>query len=83
MIIFSLIYFNQGSKVQVIEICSSIKNFVKDNCINRGQFLWLYSSIAEYADVKSRLNLSTNLVIYLISLFFVFIFFSIKLYFAK
>ena len=83
LIIFSLIYFNQGSKVQVIEICSSIKNFVKDNCINRGQFLWLYSSIAEYADVKSRLNLSTNLVIYLISLFFVFIFFSIKLYFAK
>lgn len=83
LIIFSLIYFNLGSKAQVIEICSSIKSFVKDNCINRGQFLWLYSPMTEYVEVKSRLNLSTNFVIYLISLFFVFIFFSIKLYSAK
>jgi len=83
LIVFLLIYFNQGSKTQVIEICSSIKNFVKDNCENRGQFLWLYSSMTEYVDVKSRLNLSTNFLIYLSSLFFVFIFFSIKLYFAK
>ena len=81
--IFLLIYFNQASKAQVLEICSSIKNFVKNDCINRGQFLWLYSPITEYVDVKSRLNLTTNLVIYLTSLFFVFIFFSIKLYFAK
>tara|TARA_B100000989_G_scaffold47954_1_gene31254 strand:+ start:97 stop:1281 length:1185 start_codon:yes stop_codon:yes gene_type:complete len=83
LIIFSLIYFNTGSKTQVVEICNSIKNFVKDDCINRGQFLWLYSPITEYVDVKSRLNLSTNFIIYLISLFFVFIFFSIKLYSAK
>ena len=83
LIIFSLIYLNQGSKTQVMEICSSIKNFVKDDCINRGQFLWLYSPMSEYVDVKSRLNLETNLLIYLSSLFFVFIFFSIKLYFAK
>ena len=83
LIIFSLIYFNTGSKTQVVEICNSIKNFVKDDCINRGQFLWLHSPITEYVDVKSRLNLSTNFIIYLISLFFVFIFFSIKLYSAK
>ena len=83
LVIFSLIYFNAGSKAQVVEICKSIKDFVKDDCINRGQFLWLYSPMTEYFDVKSRLNLSTNFVIYLISLFFVFIFFSIKLYFAK
>ena len=83
LIISSLIYFNLGSKAQVIEICSSIKNFVKDNCINRGQFLWLYSSMTEYFEVKSRINLSTNFVIYLTSLFLVFIFFSIKLYSAK
>ncbi len=82
-IIFSLIYFNSGSKAQVVEICSSIKNFVKDNCINRGQFLWLYSPVTEYVEVKSRLNISTNFAIYLTSLFFVFIFFSIKLYSAK
>ena len=66
LIIFSLIYFNTGSKTQVVEICNSIKNFVKDDCINRGQFLWLYSPITEYVDVKSRLNLSTNFIIYLI-----------------
>ena len=83
LVIFSLIYFNAGSKAQVVEICKSIKDFVKDDCINRGQFLWLYSPMTEYFDVKSRLNLSTNFVIYLTSLFFVFIFFSIKLYFAK
>ncbi len=81
--IFSLIHFNQASKAQVLEICSSIKNFVKNDCINRGQFLWLYTPVTEYVDVKSRLNLTTNFVIYLFSLFFVFIFFSIKLYFAK
>ena len=78
-----MIYFNTGSKAQVAEICKSINDFVKDDCINRGQFLWLYSPMTEYFDVKSRLNLSTNFVIYLTSLFFVFIFFSIKLYFAK
>ena len=39
--------------------------------------------MTEYFEVKSRLNLSTNFVIYLTSLFFVFIFFSIKLYSAK
>ena len=83
LVIFLLIYFNTGSKAQVIEICNSIKNFVKNDCINRGQFLWLYSPVIEYVDVKSRLNLSTNFVIYLTSLFFVFIFFSVKLYFAK
>ena len=83
LMIFLLIYFNQGSKDQVIEICSSIKNFVKDNCISRGQFLWLYSPMSDYINVKSRINLSTNFVIYFSSLFFVFIFFSIKLYLAK
>ena len=83
LIIFSLIYFNQGSKSQVIEICSSIKNFVKDDCVNRGQFIWLYTPVTEYIDVKSKLNLSTNFIIYLTSLFFVFISFSIKLYSAK
>ncbi len=83
LIIFSLIYFNQGSKDQVIEICNSIKNFVKDNCISRGQFLWLYSPMSDYINVKSRINLSINFVIYFSSLFFVFIFFSIKLYLSK
>ncbi len=81
--LFSLLYSTGSTKIQVIEICNSIKNFVKDDCVSRGQFFWLYQPLQKYVDVKSSIDLSRNLIIYLLSLFSVFIFISLKLYFSK
>ncbi len=83
LIIFLLILLNQGSKIQVIEICNSIKDFIKDDCLNRGQFLWLYNPVSEHVAVKLRSNLTENISIYLPSLILVFLFISLKLYFSK
>ena len=85
LIIFFVIYFNQGSKTQVLEICDSIKNFVKGDCINRGQFLWLYSSLSEHMNItlKFKTNFKDYFIIYFLSLIGVFLFLLIKLKFAK
>ncbi len=83
--IISLIYFNQGTKMQVIDICNSVKDYVKNDCVNRGQFLWLYTPISEHMNIslKFKTNLKDYLTIYLCSLILVFLFFSIKLKSAK
>ena len=73
------------TKTQVLEICDSIKNFVKGDCINRGQFLWLYSSLSEHMNItlKFKTNFKDYFIIYFLSLIGVFLFLLIKLKFAK
>ena len=84
-VIFFLIYLNQGTKTQVLEICESIKNFVKEDCINRGQFLWLYSPLSEHMNInlKFKINFKNYFFIYFLSLIAVFLFFSLKLKFSR
>jgi len=85
LVIFFLIYLNQGTKTQVLEICESIKNFVKEDCINRGQFLWLYSPLSEHMNInlKFKTNFKNYFFIYFLSLIAVFLFFSLKLKFSR
>jgi len=80
-----LITFNQGSKLQVIEICSSIKSFVLDDCPNEGQFFWLAAPVKDHIGFKSLTDLSDfrTLLVYFISLILVFIFIGIKLFYSK
>ena len=80
-----LITFNQGSKLQVIEICSSIKSFVLDDCPNEGQFFWLAVPVKDHIGFKSLTDLSDfrTLLVYFISLILVFIFIGIKLFYSK
>ncbi len=84
LLVLSLFLFSsESSKSQVLEICNSVKDFVKNDCVNRGQFFWLYRPMTEYFDVKLTLDLESNFLIYSLSLFLVFVFISIKLYFSK
>ena len=80
LVTLSLIYFNQGSKTQVFEICNSIKNFILEDCPSRAQFGWLATPVQEHLNVKIDSGLVNYIFFYLISLIFVFIFISIKLY---
>ena len=83
LVLFLFLSSSESSKLQVLEICNSIKDFVKNDCVNRGQFFWLYRPMTEYFDVKLTLDLESNFFIYSLSLFLVFVFISIKLYFSK
>ena len=83
LVLFLFLFSSESSKSQVLEICNSVKDFVKNDCVNRGQFFWLYRPMTEYFDVKSTLDLGSNFFIYSLSLFLVFVFISIKLYFSK
>ena len=83
LVLFLFLFSSESSKSQVLEICNSIKDFVKNDCVNRGQFFWLYRPMTEYFDVKLTLDLESNFLIYSLSLFLVFVFISIKLYFSK
>ncbi len=83
LVLFLFLFSSESSKSQVLEICNSVKDFVKNDCVNRGQFFWLYRPMTEYFDVKLTLDLESNFLIYSLSLFLVFVFISIKLYFSK
>ena len=83
LVLFLFLFSSESSKSQVLEICNSVKDFVKNDCVNRGQFFWLYRPMTEYFDVKLTLDLESNFFIYSLSLFLVFVFISIKLYFSK
>ena len=83
LVLFLFLSSSESSKSQVLEICNSVKDFVKNDCVNRGQFFWLYRPMTEYFDVKLTLDLESNFFIYSLSLFLVFVFISIKLYFSK
>ena len=83
LVLFLFLFSSESSKSQVLEICNSVKDFVKNDCVNKGQFFWLYRPMTEYFDVKLTLDLESNFFIYSLSLFLVFIFISIKLYFSK
>ena len=52
LVLFLFLSSSESSKLQVLEICNSIKDFVKNDCVNRGQFFWLYRPMTEYFDVK-------------------------------
>ena len=78
LIVFFLIYFNQGDKLIVLEICESVKKFVSPNCENHGQMFWLGK------DAKTHISVQEvkpdHLIIYLFSLILVYFFIFIKFF---
>jgi hypothetical protein len=46
--LLSLIYFNQGTKMHVEEICLSAKNFVSEQCTLHGQIQFLQNDLNTY-----------------------------------
>ena len=82
---FSLIFFNQGSQLQVEEICNSIKMFVLENCSNRGQMVWLSGNLENYLFQKINIgyNFYKTSLIYIFSFLAVFFFLGLKLYNSK
>ena len=81
IIIFFLIFFNQGDSNIVSNICESVKNFVSPNCETAGQLYWLRN------DVKSHISVQTvkldHFIIYTISLIAVYFFIGLKFYKSK
>ncbi len=76
-----LVLNSQGNYQQVLEICSSIKDFISDQCTSYGQISWLSGNVENYLLVnKFFINSKKSILIYMVSLFLVFIFLSLKLY---
>ena len=78
LVIFFLIYFNQGDELIVSKICNSVQNFVTSDCVTRGQMFWLGN------DAKSHISVQEvsyrHFIIYLFSIFLVYFFIFIKFY---
>lgn len=85
VLIFSLIFFNQGTQFQVEEICNSIKSYISENCPNQGQMLWLSSNLENYIFQKINIGYSfyKTICIYLFSFFVVYFFLGFKLFSSK
>jgi len=85
LIIFLLILFNQqASTIQVMEICDSVKEFVNENCKNYGQFnLLKFSSSDMWSTFGAAMYYKKYTLIYVISLIAVYLFLSVKLYYSK
>ena len=81
LIIVLLIFFNQGTQQQVLEICGSIKDFINENCKDYGQISWIGNDMKDYFFEKRGIgiNFFRSFIIYLISLIFVHLFLFIKL----
>ena len=80
-IIFFIIFFNQGTSQQVIDICDSIKNFINEQCESYGQISWIGKDVKDYFFEKRDIgiNLNKKLIIYIFSLALVHIFLFKKL----
>ena len=82
IIIFLLIFFNQGNESIVYSICESVEKFISNRCGISDQISWLSKSKSDYYFSKftnSNLFFLKTFFVYLLSLFLVFIFISIKL----
>lgn len=79
-----LVFNSQGNYQQVLEICSSVKDFISEQCSSYGQISWLSENVENYlVENKFFVNSKKSLLIYLISLFLVFLFLSLKLFKSK
>tara|TARA_B100000575_G_scaffold145972_1_gene116494 strand:+ start:681 stop:1838 length:1158 start_codon:yes stop_codon:yes gene_type:complete len=78
LVVFFLIYLNQGDKLIVSEICESVKKFVPPNCENHGQMFWLGKSAETHISVQDVKP--NHFIIYLSSLILVYFFIFIKFY---
>lgn len=86
IIIFFLILKNPAEQYQIDLICTSIKDFVSENCNSGGRVIWLKKTISYHIDYHFRNGLGSfikSTSIYIISLVLVFIFIAISLYFSK
>ena len=81
LIIVLLIFFNQGTQQQVLEICGSIKDFINENCKDYGQISWIGNDMKDYFFEKRSIDINffKSFTIYLISIIFVHLFLFIKL----
>jgi len=79
-----LIYIFNGSQMHIEKICLSVSKFVSNNCGLTDQISWLDSSIDNYINAKSRINVYRNyFLIYGFSIIAVFLFISIKILNSK
>ncbi len=79
-----LVFNSQGNYQQVLEICSSVKDFISEQCSSYGQISWLSGNVESYLVVnKFFVNSKKSILIYLISLFLVFSFLGLKLFKSK
>ena len=82
VIIFLLIYFNQGNENIVNSICESIKEFISDECGKTDQISWLNKSKIDYYSSKfnnGNIFFLKTFVIYMFSFVLIFIFISLRL----
>jgi len=83
LIIFLLIFFNQGNETIVNDICNSVKEYVSSECINEGQMYWLGNDAKSYLMAQSQSIKINHFKIYLGSLVAVFLFIGMKFYNSK
>ena len=81
VILFLLIYLNQGNELLVLKICDSVKNFVPSDCENRGQIFWLGNNLKSHISVQT-VKIS-HFLIYSLSLILVYFFILLKFYKSK
>ena len=72
MVAFFLIYFNQGDKFIVSEICKSVQNYVTPDCENHGQMFWIGKDLENHVSVQD-VKLS-HFIIYSFSVILVYFF---------
>ncbi len=76
LVAFFLIYFNQGDKFIVSEICKSVQNYVTPDCENHGQMFWIGKDLENHVSVQD-VKLS-HFIIYSFSVILVYFFIFIK-----
>ena len=80
-----LIYFNQGTKIHVEEICLSAKNFVSEQCTLHGQIQFLQNDVKMYVNEKKTTGIDyfQSTFVYLIFFILTNFFLGLKLYKSK
>ena len=78
-LIFLIQFFN-GSQMHIEKICESVINFASKNCGSNDQIAFLNFNLENYLlEKSSRIYLKSYLFIYVLSVFLVFLFISLKL----
>ena len=81
IVVFFLIFYNQGDSNIVSNICESVKNFVSPNCETAGQLYWLGNDAKSHISVQAvKLD---HFIIYTFSLIVVYFFIGLKFYKSK
>jgi len=85
ILLLILIYFNQGTKIHVEEICLSAKNFVSEQCTLHGQIQFLQNDVKMYVNEKKTTGIDyfQSTFVYLIFFILTNFFLGLKLYKSK